>query len=78
MAVAGDDSTAALEFEKEDASLGDDEGVDLVYRTVVADELEIRVDEDWITIRKGLTKEIEGLALVRVSRFGELFPAAGR
>jgi hypothetical protein len=78
VAVAGDDPSAALQFEEEDAGLGDDEGVDFVYRAVVADEFETCVDENRVTIREGLTEEIEGLALVRVTRFGELFPATGR
>ena len=63
MTVTGDDPTATLQFDEEDASLGDDQCVDFVYRAVVADEFEVCVDENRITIRQGLTEEIEGLAL---------------
>jgi hypothetical protein len=78
VAIAGDDSAAALKFQEEDAGLSDGESIDLVYGTVVADEFEIRVDEDRVTIGQGLADEIESLTLVRVTRFGELFPTAGR
>lgn len=41
MAVAGDDTAAALQFEKEDAGLRDGERVDFVYGAVIGNEFEV-------------------------------------
>ena len=65
VAVAGDNSAAALQFNQENTRLGDHEGVDFVYGTVGGDELKIGVQEDRIAVRKSVAQEFQSLALVR-------------
>lgn len=78
MAIAGDNSTAALQLDQENARLRDDKRVDLVYGTIVTDEFEIRVEKVWVPIWQNIAQKLQRFALVSVSRLGELFPATGR
>jgi hypothetical protein len=78
VAVAIDDTASTLQLDQEDAGLGDDQRVDLVYGAVVGDEFEVRVDEIRVPILENIAQEIKRLALVREPRFGELFPALSR
>ena len=65
--IAGDDVASAFQLDQENAGLGDDQGVNLVYRSIISDEFKVGIEEIWIPILQNIAQEVKRLALVRVS-----------